>query len=236
MIAASLLMARTTMPVDSSVAVFSRVSVVKEAFWRVERMLTNSQSNLKIFSEGDRHNVHEFSDRNIKNITMKNVNVSYSKDGPKILENLNLEITSGEVITIVGNSGVGKTTFIKLLSGLINYEGEIKFDNIELNDMSSNDSYDFIGYLPQDVLMLPGTIAENISNFRTPDSNRVIEVTKLVGIHEFILKLLEVMTAFEGLSKSFWRRKAKNRLARLFTIIQHVCLDEPNSALDHSER
>ena len=68
------------------------------------------------------------------------------------MSNLNLLFESGNVITVVGKSGAGKTTLIKLLSGLVRYEGEVRFDNSELR-VSSDDSYNLIGYLPQDVLM-----------------------------------------------------------------------------------
>ena len=63
----------------------------------------------------------------------------------------------------------------------------LNLGNIELDRFSSEDSYNLVGYLPQDVLLLPGSIAENISSFRKPDSERIIEVAKLAGIHDFIL-------------------------------------------------
>ena len=87
------------------------------------------------------------------------------RTGPKVLSNLNLLFESGNVITVVGKSGAGKTTLIKLLSGLVRYEGEVRFDNSELEELSSDDSYNLIGYLPQDVLMLPGSIAEKHIKF-----------------------------------------------------------------------
>ena len=237
MIAAAMLMGRTTMPVDSAVAALSRVSVVKEAFWRLEKMLNTSSPektiDLNIVDKIDRKE----KSFNVKKIILKNVSVTYLQNNKKVLSNINMELTSGIVTTVVGKSGTGKTTFIKVLSGLVDYEGHISFDNIHLRDISAQTSYDLIGYLPQDVLMLPGTIAENISNFRTPDSNRVIEVAKLVGIHDFILKAPggydSVLTGgYQNLSGG---ERQRIGLARtIYNDPACVFLDEPNSALDHS--
>ena len=75
---------------------------------------------------------------------------------------------------------------LKLLSGLVGYHGSILFNDVELEHFS-RESQNFIGYLPQDVLMVPETVAENISSLRDPNSSRIVEVARLVGIHDFIL-------------------------------------------------
>ena len=72
----------------------------------------------------------------------------------------------------------------------MNYQGTILFDNETLEVTLEKTPERMIGYLPQDVLMMPGTVAENIAGLRSTDSKQVVKVSQLVGIHDFILKFL----------------------------------------------
>ena len=236
MIAASLLMARTTSPVDSAVFTLSRVTVVKEAFWRIEKMLnTTVEKNLNLadINNSDNSSVEE---KTIESLELQNVYVSYLKDGDGVIENLNLHLKAREITAVVGESGAGKTTLVKVLAGLVSYEGHIKYDGMELKDFSVVESQKFIGYLPQDVLMFPGSIAENISGSREPDSERIVEVAKLAGIHEFILKFPR---GYDSLLEGGYQNisggeRQRIGLARaIYNNPAVLLLDEPNSALDN---
>ena len=113
MIAASLLMARTTQPVDASVAALSRAGIVKEAFWRIEEMLNRSLA--KKYEVNDRTEDKWDGQQKILNdgVRLEKVSVAFEEGAKKVLENINLTFRRGEVVAIVGNSGVGKTTLRK---------------------------------------------------------------------------------------------------------------------------
>ena len=169
-------------------------------------------------------------------VRLEKVSVAFEEGAKKVLENINLTFRRGEVVAIVGNSGVGKTTLIKL-SGLVDFEGNVKFDERSLTSFSVSDSYKMIGYLPQDVLLVPGTIADNIAGLRKPDSEQVVKVAKLVGIHDFILKFpagydTDITASLQTLSGG---ERQRIGLARaIYNKPACLFLDEPNSALDYS--
>ena len=135
MIAASLLMQRTTVPIDGAVNTVSRISVVKEAFWRLEEMLSiplvkkydvedvlnasvNKKDDVQDVQYTEKHKDQKFLE---KGISLENVTATYSGGKKIIFEAVNLEFPGKEVIALVGCSGAGKTTLIKLLSGLVDF-------------------------------------------------------------------------------------------------------------------
>lgn len=251
MIAASLLMQRTTVPVDGAVNTVSRISVVKEAFWRLEEMLSiplvkkydvQDVLNAPVNKRDDVQDVQyteKVKDQKFleKGISLENVNASYNEGKKIIFEAVNLELPSKEVIALVGGSGAGKTTLIKLLSGLVDYTGDIKFDDKELKTFSGTDYYDLIGYLPQDVVLAPGSIADNIAGFRKPDSERVVNIARSVGIHDFILKFPDGYDTDISGSIGILSGGERQRLGLARAIYNEpacLFLDEPNSALDYN--
>ena len=136
MIAASLLMARTTQPVDGATITLSRIGVVKEAFWRLEKMLC-TPLEIKLNSENlsEENEVINKQER-LSTIAVENVDISYNNDEGFVLKGFNNEFGEGEVTAVVGQSGCGKTTLIKAMAGLVKYEGVIRYDKTDLKDFS----------------------------------------------------------------------------------------------------
>ena len=106
-----------------------------------------------------------------------------------------------------------------------------------MQEILANASEKYLGYLPQDVLLLPGSVAENIAGLRDPDSKRVVEVAKLVGIHDFILKFpsgYDTLLAGGHQNLSGGERQRLGLARAIYHEPAGLFLDEPNSALDQS--
>jgi ATP-binding cassette subfamily C protein len=163
-----------------------------------------------------------------------------------LLKNVSLKLTPGTILGVVGQSGAGKSTLARVAAGAIMPDiGEVRMDSASLADWEPDRLASYIGYLPQDCALLPGTIAENISRFTIdaampPEQLELVEAevvraAKMAGVHELILHFPEgYETQIEGSGRQLSAGQTQRvALARaLFGSPKVLILDEPNSALD----
>ncbi|NHJ22039.1 MAG: ATP-binding cassette domain-containing protein, partial [Candidatus Lokiarchaeota archaeon] len=117
--------------------------------------------------------------------------ISHEQSKGYVLKNVDLEIKEGKTVAIVGETGAGKTTIVKLISRFYDINnGDIKLDNIDIREISKRDLRDMIGLVPQDAFLFTGTIKENLLyafDNPTPEiEKKMIDVSKFLGLHNFI--------------------------------------------------
>jgi ATP-binding cassette subfamily B protein RaxB len=124
-------------------------------------------------------------------IELRNVSFRYSEQEPWVLDNVNLRIEAGESIAIVGPSGGGKSTLLKLLAGLTKpNHGEILIDGEPIGRIGLENYRAMIGVVMQDDQLFAGSIADNISFFsERPDLERVISCAKQAAVHDDIMAM-----------------------------------------------
>lgn len=171
-------------------------------------------------------------------VTFSNVSFHYSKDKKKILDNFNMDIKQGEMVALVGPSGVGKTTIAQLIPRFYDIqEGNIFIDDIDIKDFTLTSLRKHIGYVQQDVFIFWGTIAENIA-YGNPKATQpeIEDAAKKAGIHDFIVTLphaYETMVGERGVMLS-GGQKQRLSIARIFLKDPKILiLDEATSALDN---
>jgi ABC-type protease/lipase transport system fused ATPase/permease subunit len=154
-----------------------------------------------------------------------------------IIKGLDIKIDAGDVIGVIGPSGSGKSTLIKLLSGIYKPSmGIVRVDGGDIFHRNREDIGRYIGYLPQSIDLLRGTVKENISRF-DPDAKDedVVTAAKKTGVHELILGLPEGYNTVigEGNVELSGGQKQRVGLARAFYgDPSMIFLDEPNANLD----
>lgn len=170
-------------------------------------------------------------------VQLQSVRFAYS-DGTTVIDNLSLRIPAGQTIGIVGSTGSGKSTLVKLLLRLYEVQsGEITLDGINIQDIRLRDLRRAIGLVSQDVFLFHGTVAENIA-YGSPGATfrEVMHAAKVAEAHEFIERLPQGYETVVGERGQRLSGGQRQRLAIARAILKDppiLILDEATSAVDN---
>lgn len=170
-------------------------------------------------------------------LSLTNISFRYASNDPLLFNGLNLEVKAGENVAIIGPSGTGKTSLMKIMLGLLPSEsGKVEVDGVDIRHLGLRHYRSQIAAVMQDDQLMSGTLAENISFFDSQmDMQQVVECAQLAGIHQDIATMQMGYNALVGDMGSSLSGGQKQRLllARaLYRKPKILFMDEATSHLD----
>ena len=226
-IAASILSARALAPVDLAIANWKGFVAARQSWQRLNGLLTMSPARLAPMQL----------QTPVQRLTVEAVSASPPGVPKAVVQDITFELEAGQGLGIIGPSGSGKSSLVRLLVGVWQpMRGNVRLDGAALDQWASDALGRHIGYLPQDVELLAGTVAENIARFEpNPDNEAVIAAAKAVGVHDLIVRLPAGYDTPIGEQGSALSAGQAQRVALARAVYRDpflVVLDEPNSNLD----
>ena len=169
-------------------------------------------------------------------LEVDHLSVTSPKGKRKLLSDIQFSLQPGQMLAVVGPSAAGKSTLCRQLVGInAPSEGEVRLDGAAVFDWIRSDHGPHMGYVPQDILVLEGTVAQNIARMQEVDSDAVIRAAELIDLHQTILGFPEGYETVLGQDGHVLTGGQKQRLiiARaLYKDPKFMVLDEPSSSLD----
>lgn len=228
MIAASILLGRAFAPIELLVGNWKQIVSGRQAYARLQELLQRHPARGTSMSLP----------RPQGRITAEGVSAMPPGTRRMVLKNLGFTIAPGEVVAVVGPSASGKSSLARLLVGVwAPAAGSLRLDGASVYDWNKDELGPALGYLPQDIELFDGTVAENIARFGEVDSERVVDAARKVGMHEHILHLpqgYDTPLGAEGSNLSAGQRQRIGLARALYGDPALIVLDEPNSNLDEA--
>jgi ATP-binding cassette subfamily C exporter for protease/lipase len=226
MIAANVLMTRALAPIDLMVATWKGFITAREAFKRLTRLLDSHPERDPALQRT----------RPAGALVLKQVVATAPGRRDPILKGVDLQLEPGTVLVVLGPSGSGKSTLSRVILGIWgDVSGQVLLDGRPIESWDRTELGPHVGYLPQDIELFEGSIAENIARFSEVDSAKVIAAAQAAGLHDMILRFPKGYDTPMGEAGSLLSGGQRQRVAlarALYGEPSLVVLDEPNANLD----
>ena len=224
-IASSIIMGRALAPIDQAIGAWRQTSGAVDAYRRLDQVLETKIS-------GETIDFDEFEG----NLEARDVGLTIKETS--ILSDVNFTLEKGEIMGLIGHNGAGKTCLCRMILGMwAPTQGEVTLGGANVYELDQDELGPWIGYLPQNVELFPGTVSQNIARLGHVDSKKIVAAATLAGAHEVILRFpmgYETDIGEAGQSLSGGQRQRVGLARALYGDPGLVMLDEPNSNLDES--
>jgi ATP-binding cassette subfamily C protein EexD len=226
MIAGSLLLGRALAPLDVLVATWKNFAVARSQFQRLEKLLQETPAigeQMKLPAPSGKLHAEK---------------LVVVPPGSKqvVLHHVELSLEPGESLGIVGPSAAGKTSLLRTLLGIWKpAQGCVRLDGVDVAVWNRAELGKWLGYLPQDIELFDGTVAQNICRFGHADPDQIVAAAKLADIHEMILSMPDGYDTVIGGNTGMLSGGQRQRIGLARAVYGEprlLILDEPNSNLD----
>lgn len=226
MIGAALLLGKTLAPIQQVVSGWPSLVENRERYERLKSLLDSSPE------EKEKMSLPDVEGR----IQCRNVVVKPPGEKQPTLVDINFDLAPGSVTMILGPSAAGKSTLLRAVLGLWpTFRGSIRIDGTESHYFDRDALGPQLGYLPQDIELFDGTVAENIARFGALDSDLVVQAARDAHVHDLILSLpngYDTVIDTQAFRLSPGQRQRIALARALYRRPKIIILDEPNSNLD----
>ncbi len=226
-IAASVASARALAPMDMVISQWKGFSAARRSYRRMKETFAKGAKSLPLIALP----------QPTTSLKVEKMTVAAPGSGMIVLSEISFELRAGQAVGLIGPSGSGKSSLARALTGIWPLlRGNVRLDDADITQWESDSLGRNIGYLPQDVALMEGTVAENISRFDPQaDSMEIISAAQAAGVHEMVLRLplgYETPLGSTGTALSAGQRQRVALARALYRRPFLVVLDEPNSNLD----
>jgi PrtD family type I secretion system ABC transporter len=226
MIGASIMMGKALAPIEMAVATWKQLLAARSAYSRLGAILAAVRADER----------HMELPAPIGNLELERVIAAPPMSNIPVIKGISFRIAAGDVLGVIGPSAAGKSSLARLIVGVWNaHSGVVRIDGSDVQTWNKDQLGPHIGYLPQDIELFEGTVAENVARFGVVDPEAVIEAARLAGVHDMILQLpqgYDTMIGAGGATLSGGQRQRIGLARALYKMPALIVLDEPNSNLD----
>ena len=229
MIASSIMMGRALAPIEIALANWKQLVAARQGIDRLRNVLTAAAPPSAPAVALPRPN---------QGLSVEDITLAVPGTDQVVLSNISFKLEAGMGMVVLGTSAAGKSSLVRALVGIWPpCKGAVRLDGAALSDWDPDELGRHVGYLPQDVALFDGTVAENIARFDDrASSDAILDAARMAGVHEMILSLPNGYATRIGERGSCLSAGQRQRIGLARAVFGDpflIVLDEPNANLDH---